>query len=148
MNLPDSPDPSLACILRSWKTSVKLSSVVVLLRRQSSNGFSAPMTQDPVSPSQHGHGQYQPSIEVFPFQTFWISASPLVVYDEPLDRFRFAHLSVREFLESQPGYTTFEANRSAVERSLQTVTCHQPSGDPFWSYAILYWIFHFHRLEE
>lgn len=74
--------------------------------------------------------------------------STLVVYDEPLDRFRFAHLSVRESLESQPGYTTFEANRSVVERSLQTVTCHQPSGDPFWSYAILYWIFHFHRLEE
>ena len=74
--------------------------------------------------------------------------STLVVYDESLDRFRFAHLSVRESLESQPGYTTFEANRSVVERSLQTVTCHQPSGDPFWSYAILYWIFHYHRLGE
>ena len=74
--------------------------------------------------------------------------STLVVYDESLDRFRFAHLSVRESLESQPGYTTFEANRSVVERSLQTVTCHQPSGDPFWSYAILYWISHDHRLEE
>ncbi|CAD6592435.1 MAG: hypothetical protein ASARMPRED_006266 [Alectoria sarmentosa] len=37
--------------------------------------------------------------------------STLVVYDESLDRFRFAHLSVREFFESQPGYTPSQANR-------------------------------------
>ena len=36
--------------------------------------------------------------------------SNLVVYDEASSKFRFAHLSVREFLESQSGYTPSEAN--------------------------------------
>ena len=75
--------------------------------------------------------------------------STLVVYDEALDRFRFAHLSVREFLESQQAYTPSEANRSILERSLQTVICNQPSRDrDFWVYATLYWIFHYNRLQE
>ena len=74
--------------------------------------------------------------------------STLVVYDESLDRFRFAHLSVREFFESQPGYTPSQANRSILETSLQTVICHQPYEDPFWFYATTYWIFHYHKLEE
>lgn len=74
--------------------------------------------------------------------------STLVIYDEALDSFRFSHLSVQEFLESRPGYTPSEANRYILERSLQTVVCNQPSGDPFWSYATFHWIFHYHRLEE
>ena len=45
--------------------------------------------------------------------------STLVVYDEVSYTFRFAHLSVREFLESQPGYTLSEANMTFAERSLQ-----------------------------
>ena len=74
--------------------------------------------------------------------------STLVVFDEALDRFRFAHLSVREFFESQPGYTPSEANKFVLERLFPTMICNEPSEDPFWSYAILYWISHYHRLEE
>lgn len=74
--------------------------------------------------------------------------STLVVYDESLDRFRFAHLSAREFFESQPGYTPSEANRSILETSLQIVICHQPYEGRFWLYATAYWIFHYHKLEE
>lgn len=74
--------------------------------------------------------------------------SNLVVYDEALNSFRFAHLSVRESLESQPGYTPFEANKSVLERSLRKLTCKPTSRDPFWSYATLYWGFHYDRLGE
>ena len=74
--------------------------------------------------------------------------STLVVYDKALDRFRFAHLSIREFLESQPGYTPSEANRSFVERSLQTLMSNQSPEDPFWLYATYNWGFHYGRLEE
>lgn len=73
--------------------------------------------------------------------------STLVVYDEPLDEFRFAHLSVREFLESQPGYTQSEANRIVLERSLHAL-CDEPYGAPFRYYASRYWISHCHKLEE
>lgn len=74
--------------------------------------------------------------------------STLVTYDEVLDKFGFAHLSIREFFESQPGYTPSETNRGFLDRSLQTVICVQPSGDKFWSYAILCWILHYDKLEE
>ena len=74
--------------------------------------------------------------------------STLVVHDEELDRFQFAHLSIREFLESQPGYAPSEANRSVLERSLQTLMDDQSLKDPFRSYAILNWFFHYHCLEE
>ena len=74
--------------------------------------------------------------------------STLVVYDEVLDIFRFAHLSVREFLESQTGYTPSDANKSMLERSLQILILNQSSVDPFWPYANLYWIFHYDSLGE
>ena len=74
--------------------------------------------------------------------------STLVVYDEALDGFHFAHLSIREFLESQPGYAPSEANISVLERSLQTLIDDQSPKDPFRSYATLNWIFHYHCLEE
>lgn len=74
--------------------------------------------------------------------------SNLVVYEEALDRFRFAHLSVREFLESQPGYTPIAANEFVLERSLQRLTYQQTNRDPFWSYATLHWGFHYNRLGE
>lgn len=74
--------------------------------------------------------------------------STLVVYDEWLDRFQFAHLSIREFLETQPGYAPSEANRSILERSLRTLIDTQSPEDPFRSYAILHWLFHYNRLEE
>lgn len=74
--------------------------------------------------------------------------STLVVYDEALDRFRFAHLSVREFLESQPGYTPSDANRFVLERSLQTLMDDRSPTKLFRSYATLRWYLHYHRLEE
>ena len=74
--------------------------------------------------------------------------STLVVHDEELDRFQFAHLSIREFLESQPGYAPSEANRSVLERSLQTLIDDQSPRDPLRSYATLNWVFHCHCLEE
>ena len=73
--------------------------------------------------------------------------STLIIYDEVSDRFRFAHLSIREFLESQPGYTPSEANRAVLQLSLQTLTTNQSLDDPFWSYARCYWIFHNQKLE-
>ena len=74
--------------------------------------------------------------------------STLVLYDEALDGFQFAHLSIREFLESQPGYAPSEANRSILERCLQTLIDDQSPKDPFRSYAALNWVFHYHNLEE
>ena len=74
--------------------------------------------------------------------------SNFVVYDEPLDKFRFAQLSVREFLESQPRYTLLDANKFVVDKSLRTLTCDQTLRDLFWSYSTLHWIFHYHRLGE
>ena len=81
--------------------------------------------------------------------------STLVVYDEVEHRFRFAHLSIREFLESQPGYTPSEANTSVLELSLRTLTRDQSLVDTtqFWvdplrAYASHHWVFHYHRLEE
>lgn len=74
--------------------------------------------------------------------------STLVVYDEALDRLRFAHLSVREFFKSQPGYTPSEVNRSILETSLQTVIFHQPYEGHFWLDATAYWFLHYHKLEE
>ena len=74
--------------------------------------------------------------------------STLVIYDDLMDQFRFAHLSIREFFESQPGYTPSEANRSILERSLRALMRGQSLANPFWSYATLGWILHYHNLEE
>ncbi len=74
--------------------------------------------------------------------------STLVIYDQALDRFQFAHLSVREFLESQQGYSPSEANRSVLEKSLKTIICNQPSADLFSSYATLHWMVHYDRLKK
>ncbi len=74
--------------------------------------------------------------------------STLVTYDEALGSFRFAHLSVREFLESQQGYSPSETNRFVLEKSLNTIISNQPSGGVFSSYATFHWVFHYNRLEE
>jgi hypothetical protein len=44
--------------------------------------------------------------------------SNMVVLDSALDTFRFAHLSVREFLEKQPDYSAAKTNCVAAERCL------------------------------
>lgn len=45
----------------------------------------------------------------------------MVVFDTTLDTFRFAHLSVREFLENQPEYTTSTTNAVAAAACLLNV---------------------------
>lgn len=47
--------------------------------------------------------------------------SNMIVFDSTLDAFRFAHLSVREFLEKQPEYTKKATNALAAERCLLSV---------------------------
>lgn len=74
--------------------------------------------------------------------------STLVIYDEAEDRFRFAHLSIQEFFESQPGYTPSNANRFILERSLQALMGDQSPLDLFRSYATFHWYLHYHRLVE
>ena len=49
-----------------------------------------------------------------------------VVYDNELDVFRFAHLSVREFLEDRPDYTTTIINARAAETCLFVVITASP----------------------
>lgn len=44
--------------------------------------------------------------------------SNMIVFDPTLDTFRFAHLSVREFLEQRPEYTKEATNTLAAERCL------------------------------
>lgn len=68
--------------------------------------------------------------------------------DKVLDDFRFAHLSVREFLETQPGYTPPEANLCFLEMSLQTLSNAKPSGDLFSSYATFGWMTHYDKFEK
>jgi nucleoside-triphosphatase THEP1 len=43
----------------------------------------------------------------------------LVVYDEELDQFRFAHLSVGEYLDGRQGYSSREINALAAEQCLR-----------------------------
>jgi nucleoside-triphosphatase THEP1 len=43
----------------------------------------------------------------------------LVIYDEELDQFRFAHLSVREYLDGRQGYSPREINALAAEQCLR-----------------------------
>ena len=47
--------------------------------------------------------------------------SNMVVFDSTLDTFRFAHLSVREFLEKRPEYTRMAQNALAAETCLLNV---------------------------
>jgi hypothetical protein len=66
--------------------------------------------------------------------------SNFVVFDAPLDTFRFAHLSVREFLEKQPEYNRASINRLAAETCLQTLIS---TPEPLVGvYAAFYWAIH------
>jgi ankyrin repeat protein len=88
----------------------------------------------------------------------------LVVLDTELDVFRFAHLSVREFLESRGGRVIYEAHQLATARCVDTVLFNadsQQSSIPketwssilehnrvFTSYAVPYWPFHYDIVEK
>ncbi|KAL9048781.1 MAG: hypothetical protein Q9206_005849 [Seirophora lacunosa] len=75
----------------------------------------------------------------------------LVVLDDTLDVYRFAHASVREFLGVQPGFDPQENNIQAAEEALHFVQ-NRPNialkdeGD-FAEYACKYWITHYRDLD-
>jgi ankyrin repeat protein len=74
----------------------------------------------------------------------------MVVLDVELDVFRFAHLSVREYLESREGYTKIETHTTALERCIDILVSEPRSlselkleqDSIFRPYAILYWPIH------
>ena len=56
-----------------------------------------------------------------------------IVFDTTLDTFRFAHLSVREFLEKQLEYNIIVINSLAAETCLIKLVCtaHNPAMERF-----------------
>lgn len=82
----------------------------------------------------------------------------LVVIDLEMDVFRFAHLSVREYLESRKDYTLSDAHALVLERCLDAHT-YRPLGTPqmdsmvkqnniFRPYSTLYWPMHCQSLQS
>ena len=71
----------------------------------------------------------------------------LVMFDQELKVFRFAHLSVREYLETQSEFTLGAAHALGAEMSL-LVCLHRYTefaakhARKFRRYAILYWLYH------
>ncbi|VUC22857.1 unnamed protein product [Clonostachys rosea] len=69
----------------------------------------------------------------------------LVIYDTSADAFRFAHLSVREFLEQQETYNSVSANalvaRICISNFVST-TLGDPTQARFSEYACLFWAEH------
>ena len=66
----------------------------------------------------------------------------LVVEDKALGCFRFAHLSVREYLDTRPEFSNDETHRLLVERCLDHYILEYPR-DPLDSYSALFWPTHY-----
>jgi hypothetical protein len=77
----------------------------------------------------------------------------LVIADEETDTFRFAHLSVQEFLVKREGYSNDSLHTYAALRCLEEFESSRRSGrndetrpDPnskcFYAYAVVNWIYH------
>ncbi|KAL8798803.1 MAG: hypothetical protein Q9182_006375 [Xanthomendoza sp. 2 TL-2023] len=73
----------------------------------------------------------------------------LVILDDSLDVFRFAHASVREFLEAQPRFSFQDINLQAAEECLHMVFRTAGSNRPvgFTEYARTFWIEHYCDLD-
>lgn len=82
----------------------------------------------------------------------------MVVPDSELEVFRFAHLSVREYLEKREGYGLLETHKLALERCLDILT-RCPTATPsvestvqqtniFRPYTTLYWPMHYRIVER
>ena len=79
--------------------------------------------------------------------------SNLVVFDAELDIFRFAHLSVREYLETRDDYTAISSNYLIVRRCIAIYITGQSSkptsasvtrqNQVLQAYAALYWPLHY-----
>ena len=82
----------------------------------------------------------------------------LVLHDTELDTFRFAHVSVREYLETRADFEASSLHTLAVERCLEIcaidsyppVTSSETLAEDIrtvWQYAIIYWIAHYQQIE-
>ena len=69
----------------------------------------------------------------------------LVVEDKALGCFRFAHLSVREYLDTRPEFSNDETHRLLVERCLDHYILEYLN-DPLGSYSALFWPTHYASL--
>ncbi|KAF7952034.1 uncharacterized protein EAE97_001531 [Botrytis byssoidea] len=63
----------------------------------------------------------------------------LVVYNKEMDKFQFAHLSVREYLESQPGYSAEDTNLMAAEACLTCILSKSQGRHDFRIHAKVSW---------
>ncbi|KAF5876990.1 putative ankyrin repeat protein [Botrytis fragariae] len=63
----------------------------------------------------------------------------LVVYNKEMDKFQFAHLSVREHLESQPGYSAEDTNLMAAEACLSFIISESQDPPEFRNHAVSFW---------
>ncbi|TGO38147.1 hypothetical protein BHYA_0081g00430 [Botrytis hyacinthi] len=63
----------------------------------------------------------------------------LVVYNKEMDKFQFAHLSVREYLESQPGYSAEDTNLMAAEACLSFIMTESQDQPEFRNHALGLW---------
>ncbi|KAJ8129758.1 hypothetical protein O1611_g3872 [Lasiodiplodia mahajangana] len=68
----------------------------------------------------------------------------LVVFDSTVDGFRFAHLSVREFLEAQPAYQASTMNSIAARCCLTTLMDYDGAAQTsyLYAYASCFWAPH------
>ena len=80
-------------------------------------------------------------------ETILFICGNLVMFDQELEVFRFAHLSVREYLETQPNFTLSVAHALGAEISL--LICLQRYTEltaecarTFRPYAFVYWLYH------
>lgn len=72
----------------------------------------------------------------------------LVVLDNAFDVFRFAHASVRDFLEDQPDFAFSEINTQAAAEALTFVQSEwKDDTKGFANYAVKHWIFHYRDLD-
>ena len=69
----------------------------------------------------------------------------LVVFDDGMDTFRFAHLSFREYLETLPGFTSSEANKMVVERLFGSLSFTSPA---LQNRHFRFWYVYYQRLEN
>ncbi|KAL8991707.1 MAG: hypothetical protein Q9169_007725 [Polycauliona sp. 2 TL-2023] len=80
----------------------------------------------------------------------------LVVLDKSLNVFRFAHASVREYLELQSGFSLQDINLQAAQECLRLVACgpyfysgaaYEAYACHFHSYACDFWLDHYSSLD-
>ncbi|KAL8769068.1 MAG: hypothetical protein Q9209_004854 [Squamulea sp. 1 TL-2023] len=71
----------------------------------------------------------------------------LVILDNAVNVFRFAHASVREFLESLPRFNHLNIGAQAAEECLHVVKHLAAPDAPFARYAKRYWLEHYRDLD-